>query len=198
MRLFLLDPRGFLERGQGVLLLLEGSLYVLEGHDLFLEGFALFLESPGERGDSRPLTLELSLLALELGLLRFEGLLLLLERRSGLPQLGLTCLGLLGLLVSYSSLRIALTVGLGQPALQPAWANSEFGGRSPSLTSPSRTASVAEDFSHGSGSSYCAIAPDQRGTRGAGSDEGKGALTLLFFFLTLLGSELWAKGRRRR
>ena len=113
LRLFLLDPRGFLERGQGVLLLLEGSLRVLEGHDLFLE-------SPGERGDSRPLTLELSLLALELGLLRFEGLLLLLERRSGLPQLGLTCLGLLGLLVSCGSLGIVLTGGSGQLLLQLA------------------------------------------------------------------------------
>ena len=118
MRFFLLDSRGFLERGQGVLLLLESSLRVLEDHDLFLEGFALFLESPGERGDSRPLTLELGLLALELGLLRFEGLLLLLERRSGLPQLGLTCLGLLGLLVSRNSLGVALTGGSGQLLLQ--------------------------------------------------------------------------------
>ena len=78
LRLFLLDLCGFLVCGQDVLLLLEGSLRILEGHVLFLEGFALFLESPGERGNSRPLTLEL-------GLLRFEGLLLLLERRSGLP-----------------------------------------------------------------------------------------------------------------
>ena len=77
LRLFLLDPCGFLQRGQGVLLLLEGSLRILEGRDLFLK-------SPGERGDSRPLTLELGLLALELGLLRFEGLLLLLERFSSL------------------------------------------------------------------------------------------------------------------
>ena len=76
--LFLLDPCSFLEHGQGVLLLLEGSLHVLEGHNLFLE-------SPGERGNSRPLMLELGLLALELGLLRFKGLLLLLERCSGLP-----------------------------------------------------------------------------------------------------------------
>ena len=79
---------------------------------------ALFLESPGERGDSRPLTLELSLLALELGLLHFEGLLLLLECRSGLPQLGLTCLGLLGLLVSCGSLSVVLTGGSGQLLLQ--------------------------------------------------------------------------------
>ena len=90
----------------------------MEGHDLFLEGFTLFLESPGERGDSRPLTLELGLIALELGLLHLEGLLLLLERRSGLPQLGLTCLGLLGLLVSCGSLGVALTGGSGQLLLQ--------------------------------------------------------------------------------
>jgi len=120
LRLFLLDPCGFLVRGQGVLLLLEGSLRVLEGHFLLLEGFALFLESPGERGDSRPLTLELGLLALELGLLHFEGLLLLPERRSGLPQLGLTCLGLLGLLVSCGSLGVALTGGSGQLLLRLA------------------------------------------------------------------------------
>ena len=118
MHLFLLGPHGFLERGQGVLLLLEGSLRVLEGHDLFLEGFALFLESPGERGNSRPLMLELGLLALELGLLRFEGLLLLLECRSGLPQLGLTCLGLLGLLVGCDLLGAELTGGSGQLLLQ--------------------------------------------------------------------------------
>ena len=79
---------------------------------------ALFLESPGERGDSRPLTVELGLLVLELGLLHFEGLLLLLERRSGLQQLGLTCLGLLGLLVSRNSLGVALTGGSGQLLLQ--------------------------------------------------------------------------------
>ena len=127
LRLFLLDPCGFLEHGQGVLLLLEGNLRVLEGHNLFLEGFALFLESPGERGDSRPLTLELGLLALELGLLRFEGLLLLLERRSGLQQLGLTCLGLLGLLVSCGSLGISLTGGSGQLLLQLADARLQGG-----------------------------------------------------------------------
>ena len=113
LRLFLLGPCGFLERGQGVLLLLEGSLRILEGHDLFLE-------SPGEHGDSRPHTLELGLLALKLDLLRFEGLLLLLERRSGLPQLDLTCLGLLGLLVSCGSLGIALTGGSDQLLLQLA------------------------------------------------------------------------------
>ena len=120
LRLFLLDPRGFLERRQGVLLLLEGSLRVLEGHDLFLRGFALFLESSGERGDSRPLTLELGLLALELGLLHFEVLLLLLERRSGLPQLGLTCLSLLGLLIGCGLLGVAFTGGSGQLLLQLA------------------------------------------------------------------------------
>ena len=109
----MLDPCGFLERRQGVLLLLEGNLRVLEGHDLFLEGFALFLESPDERGNSRLLMFELGLLALELGLLRFKGLLLLLERRSGLPQLGL-----LGLLVSCGLLGIALTGGSGQLLLQ--------------------------------------------------------------------------------
>ena len=111
MRLFLLDPRGFLVRGQGVLLLLEGSRLVPEGHVFLLEG-------PGERGDRHPLMLEHGLHALELGLLRFEGLLLLLERRSGLQQLGLTCLGLLGLLVSCGSLGVALTGGSGQLLLQ--------------------------------------------------------------------------------
>jgi hypothetical protein len=119
LRLFLLDPCGFLEHGQGVLLL-EGSLRILEGRDLFLE-------SPGERVDSRPLTLELGLLALELGLLRFKGLLLLLECRSGLPQLGLTCLGLLGLLVSCGSLGVALTGGSGQLLLQLADARLQGG-----------------------------------------------------------------------
>ena len=88
------------------------------GELLYGGGGAHFLESPGECSDSRPLTLELDLLALELGLLRFEGLLLLLERRSGLPQLGLTCLGLLGLLVSCGSLGIVLTGGSGQLLLQ--------------------------------------------------------------------------------
>ena len=81
---------------------------------------ALFLESPGERGDSRPLTVELGLLVLELGLLHFEGLLLLLERRSGLLQLGLTCLALLGHLVSCGSLDVALTSGSCQLLLQLA------------------------------------------------------------------------------
>ena len=62
--------------------------------------------------------LEHDLLALELGLFRFKGFLLLLEHRSSLPQLGLTCLGLLGLLVSCGSLSVTLTGGSGQLLLQ--------------------------------------------------------------------------------
>ena len=80
MRLFLLDPRGFLERGQGVLLLLEGGLRFPDGRFPILEVFTLLLEGARERGDGRLLALELGLLALELGLLALEFGLLLLER----------------------------------------------------------------------------------------------------------------------
>jgi hypothetical protein len=87
-------------------------------HFLLLEGFVLLLEGPDERGDGRPLVLELGLLALELGLLTLKLGLLLLKRCSSLPQLGLAFLGLLGLLVSHGSLSIALTGSSGQFLLQ--------------------------------------------------------------------------------
>ena len=77
-------------------------------------------------GDGRLLALELGLLALELGLLalefgllRLEPLILLLQRRSSSPQLGLMRLGLLGILVSRGSLRVALAVGSGRLMSQP-------------------------------------------------------------------------------
>ena len=58
------------------------------------------------------------LLALELGLLRLEGLFLLLKCCSSSLQLGLMCPGLLGLLDSCGSLSVALTGGSGQLLLQ--------------------------------------------------------------------------------
>ena len=107
LRLFLLDPHGFLERGQGLLLLLEGGLRIPGGRFLLLEG-------PGERGDGHPLALELGLLALELGLLALELGLLLLERRPSSLQLGSLCLGLLGSLLRHGPLGVALAGGLRQ------------------------------------------------------------------------------------
>jgi hypothetical protein len=109
--LFLLDPCGFLERGQRVLLLLEGGLRVPDGHFILLEGFALLLKGPGGCGDGRLLTLELSLLALELGLLALELGLLLLERRPSSLQLSSLCLGLLIFLFHRGALGVALAGG---------------------------------------------------------------------------------------
>ena len=60
------------------------------------------------------------LLALELGLLRLEGLFLLLKHRSSSLQLGLMCPDLLGLLDSCGSLNVALTGGSGQLSFQLA------------------------------------------------------------------------------
>ena len=107
MRLFLLDPCGFLVREQGVLLLLEGGLSITHCRFLLLEGFALLLEGPGQRSDGRLLALELGLLALELGLL-------LLERRPNMLQLGSLCLGLQSLLLRCGPLDVALAGGLRQ------------------------------------------------------------------------------------
>ena len=84
--LFLLSPCGFLKRGQGVLLLLKGSLCVLDRRFLLTEGHVLLSVGRGERGDSRLLALEFGILVLELGLLRLEGLFLLLKRRSSSLQ----------------------------------------------------------------------------------------------------------------
>ena len=67
--LFLLGPCGFLEHGQGGFLLLKGGLCVPDGHLLLPEGCVLHRKSRGERGDGCFLALELSFLALELGLL---------------------------------------------------------------------------------------------------------------------------------
>ena len=100
LRLFLLDPCGFLVRGQGVLLHHEVGLGVMHCRFLLLEGFALLLEGPGERGDGR-------LLVLELGLL-------LLERRPNTLQLGSLCLGLQSLLLRCGPLDVALAGGLRQ------------------------------------------------------------------------------------
>ena len=112
LRLFLLDPRGFHERGQGVLLLIEGSLRIPDSRFLLLEGFTLLLEGPGERGDGRLLALELGLLALQLSLLALELGLLLLEHRPSSLQLGSLRLGLLGFLCRHGPLGVALSGGL--------------------------------------------------------------------------------------
>ena len=111
LRLFLLDPGGFLKRGQGVLLLLEDVLRIPDGHLLFLEGSALLLEGPGQRSDGRLLALELGLLALELGILALELGLLLLERCPNTLQLGGPRLGLLGLLLRRGPLDVTLAGG---------------------------------------------------------------------------------------
>jgi hypothetical protein len=86
----------------------------LDGRFLLLEGFTLLLEGPGERGDGRPLALELGLLALELGLLALELGLLLLERRPSTLQFGSLCLSLPGPLLRRGPLGVALTGGLRQ------------------------------------------------------------------------------------
>ena len=116
--LFLLDPGGFLEQGQGVLLLLEGGLRVPDGHLLFLEGSTLLLEGPGQRSDGRLLALELGLLALELGVLALELGFPLLESRPSELQLDGLRLGFLSLLLCCSSLDVTLTGGPRQLLLQ--------------------------------------------------------------------------------
>jgi len=107
LRLFLLDPGGLLERGQGVLLL-EGGLRIPHDHLLLLEGFALLLEGPGQRGDGRLLALELDLLALELGLFALELGFLLLECCPDTLQLGSLRLSLLSFLLCRGPLDVAL------------------------------------------------------------------------------------------
>ena len=110
LRLFLLDPGGLLEQGQGVLLLLEGGLSVTRCRFLLLEGFALLLEGHGRllALELGLLALELGLLALELGLLTLELGLLLLERCPNTQQLGSLRLGLLSLLLRRGPLDVAL------------------------------------------------------------------------------------------
>ena len=120
--LFLLQqcPSGvrlLLERGQGGLLLFEGGLCIPNGHISCLEDNVLLHDGLGERRDGRLLALELSLLALELGLLHLERLASPLQFRRILLQLGRLCLDLLGLLLGYGSLPIALAAGLGELVL---------------------------------------------------------------------------------
>ena len=104
MRLFLLDPCGFLVRGQGLLLLLEGSLGITHCRFLLREGRVPLYEGRVECGDGRLLTLELGLLALELGLL-------LLERRPKTLQLGSLRLGFLSPLFRGGPLDVTLARG---------------------------------------------------------------------------------------
>ena len=111
LRLFLLDPCGLLEGGQGIFLLLKGGLSVTHCRFLLLEGIALLLEGPGGHGDGRLLALELGLLALELGHLALELGFLLLERHPSALQLGGLCLGFPSLLLCCGSLDVTLTGG---------------------------------------------------------------------------------------
>ena len=111
MRLFLSDLCCFLERGQGVFLLLKGSLGVTHCRFLFPEGHVPLCEGRVERGDGRLLALELGLLALKLGLL-------LLERRPSSLKLGSLHPDLLGSPLRRSSLGIVLVGGLRQLLLQ--------------------------------------------------------------------------------